>query len=356
LRARVRDIPAANGKAVPISQQVSNGLRFVYVCRFHACNTTSGAWRPPLSPTPELLLAAVDLHDDSIPRLGLPWQLPLPLDPALRACVPPPAPRGSDLPGNETVVVAGPMLLAGGRAVVFALSCRHGGGNGAGGGAGGGNGSASGVAFLYGVSIDPLPAVLWRSQLTLAPAAAAPAPQLPAPVARALLLDAAPGHRFVWVLPLGSGQLSAVHAANGTLALAPLDLAALVSAAPAAACALASAAPGPGAVEVAGAPLGSPSAAGGGGGAGTLIVFAAAATGPALPPGTPRNWVVAVLTTAGGAARLAPAVAWCMPTPAVNGTALGEQPVRGQITAAQDGNAATVLVFATDTAVHGLSK
>ena len=48
LRARVRDIPAANGKAVPISQQVSNGLRFVYVCRFHACNTTSGAWRADL--------------------------------------------------------------------------------------------------------------------------------------------------------------------------------------------------------------------------------------------------------------------------------------------------------------------
>ena len=78
-------------------------------------------------------------------------------------------------------------------------------------------------------------------------------------------------------------------------------------------------------------------------------------TNSTLPPGTPRNWLVAVLAARRGAERLLePAVAWCVATPAVNGTALGEQEVRGQITAAQDGNAATVLVFATDTAVHGL--
>jgi hypothetical protein len=169
--------------------------------------------RPSLTPTPQLILAAMDLHDQYIPRMSTPWQLPLTQAladaggfPQLEACVPP---SGGTFPGREPLYVAGPLLLAGSNAVVVALSC-----NVSGTAAAAGGGDAAGepsppvlLSFAIDAPNRPVPSLLWATNMTGTGAA-------PGTLFRSLFLDAQSGQdeSVVWLSPLGGDTLVAVDA------------------------------------------------------------------------------------------------------------------------------------------------
>lgn len=139
-----------NSIIVPISTMpVSNGIRFVYVGRLYKLlnpplettvdnNNNSSNEKVFLSsnqpfrdsnttmvPTNQLSMATMDLHDEGLPRMGLPWQFSLPVEtyPELMYCVPSNRTNGNTV--REILYVAGPVLLSTGNTIIFAVSCNY---------------------------------------------------------------------------------------------------------------------------------------------------------------------------------------------------------------------------------------
>lgn len=398
--AHVNDWPA-NGIAVPISPQTSNGIRFMYVCRLYLVNesSSSGAYdaaaeavvdgrssggpkyadaetysqrtitrdssgiytdpfRPPMTPTSELLIAAVDLYDGGVPRMGRPWQLPLPLTADIKACVP--ASNGN-MEGLEPLFVAGPLVLPDSSTMVFALSCNR---------SAMGNTNAAVVdsvaalnmVHLYGLVIDaapsqaPVPSVLWQTNFTLDPAvsfneavAKSMFLHLPssssAPAASSNSCGADPAvpatnSSVVWVAPLQSSVMTAIDAVSGTV-LGVVDVAASFAAANATSCPLArdftahntgaaSAAEDDAGIlgfAISGRPIASglPSSFPGSN-VSSLVVFTGSVVGgnASVLPGIPQYWIAGIqllASTSSDDEAVQGNVLWCLPTPAVTGHA-----------------------------------
>jgi hypothetical protein len=345
-------VPRADGLAVPIAPQVSDGIRFLYLCRFFTANVSGGGEepRPLLVPTPQLILAAMDLHDDGIPRMGTPWQLPIPRgDGVVEGCVPPSA---GIFPAREPLYVAGPLLLPT-NIVVVALSC-----NASGVGAGrraaaagdsNADADAGGATTILGLAIDEpqpsFPAVTWTAHVSLGPGASA----------YSLFRDASPrAPAALWLAPLDGDVLTALDGATGHV-LASVNVSGLVAGANASACPVQ---PGRGRVLLTGHPLAGADARTNG----TQIVVAAVAGG--------THWLLAVLLPAPGAGGevgeedgevYSPALLWCLPTPGG-----GKEGIEGQLAVAQAagkgkgedgaGSGGSVVVFGTRSGVWGVGE
>ena len=353
-------IPPSTGKSIPISPQVSNGLRFVYVVRYYDCNTTSGEWRPELTPSSTLRILAVDLHDDSIPRLQLPFQLDLPLDPILQQCMPV---SGGRFAGTETIVVAGPMLRPDGLSVVFSLTCMHGDTIG-----------KNNTAFLFAASIDgakgDFPKVLWTSSLSL-PSPVTPVsstsslltegiPPLPFPILRSLIQDAS-DTSIVWAMPQKSPFFTAIDQSSGEI-VAQLDLVSMIQNAPVKLCPLSASlnsvtdtnGQAQIAVEFNGQPVAS-----------SAVPSSTADNNTAAPLGSTilvapvlsfitnvEHWIVGLSLNA----RSTSEVLWCVLTPPGNSTSgkvAGSSPVSGQIAPVVNKDGNVTLVFATELGLFG---
>jgi len=354
-----RYIPPSTGKSIPISPQVSNGLRFVYVVRYYDCNTTNGEWRPELTPSSTLRILAVDLHDDSIPRLQLPFQLDLPLDPILQHCMPV---SGGRFAGTETIVVAGPMLRPDGLSILFSLTCMHGDTIG-----------KNNTAFLFAASIDgakgDFPKVLWTSSLSLpSPVTLVSTslftegiPPLPFPILRSLIQDAS-DTSIVWAIPQKSPFFTAIDQSSGKI-VAQLDLVSMIQNAPVKLCPLSASVnsvtdrighaqvvvefngqpvassdvPSSTADKDTAAPLGS-----------TILVA------PVLSFITNvQHWIVGLSLNA----RSTSEVLWCVLTPPGNSTsgkAAGSSPVSGQIAPVVNKDGNVTIVFATELGLFGI--
>lgn len=353
-------IPPSTGKSIPISPQVSNGLRFVYIVRYYDCNTTSGEWRPELKPSSTLRIAAVDLHDDSIPRLQLPFQLDIPLADALQKCMPV---SGGHFAGNETVLVAGPILRPDGLSILFALTCMQ-----------GDTLSKNNTAFLYAASIDgakgDFPKVLWTSTFSLPspnPLVSSSSiknggiPPLPFPILRSLIQDAVDS-TIVWAVPLKCSFFAAIDQSSGEI-VAQLDLVSMIQNTSVKLCPLAAAAASDNTdahgqsqitIEFNGQPVASsslpPSTADNSDVSGSTVLVV-----PVLSSNTNvQHWIVGLSLNARSTSK----VLWCVLTPPGNTTALesaaGSSPVSGQIAPVVNKDGNVTLVFATELGLFGL--
>jgi hypothetical protein len=334
-------IPPSTGKSIPISSQVSNGLRFVYVVRYYTCNTT-GEYRPLLTPSSTLRLAAVDLHDDSIPRLQLPFQMDIPLDPVLQECIPVSNGRFS---GIETITTAGPMLLSNGLSILFALSCMK-----------GDIDSKNNTAFLYAASIDgkkgDFPKILWKTSLSVSSLSSSSSssssslPFLPFPIVRSLVQDAMDDD-IVWIVTTKSSLLAAINQSTGFIQTT-LDLNVLLQNTSSTQCSLAgivSLSPST-IVEFNGQPLASSLSTSN---EGTVLVV------PIISLSIDKeilHWILAISLNASYSQSN---ILWCILTPSSNTTnSPGLHPVTGQMAPVinKDGN--VTLVFTTLDGAFGI--
>ena len=213
-----------NSIVVPITTTpVNNGIRFVYIGRIYKLlNTTlpiSSSTRPNLQPTNELMMVAMDLHDEGLPRMGLPWQYSLPIHnyPELSNCIP--SNNDNTNTGRELLYISGPVLLSSGNTIVFGVSCNSSTLQ---------NYSYSSSMIIFSVAIDAphiqVPSLLWSTRIPLFSGLSYLHNNYSLIYSRSMFLDATSSgitnsilRNIVWILPENSDSLYGIDSNYGNI-------------------------------------------------------------------------------------------------------------------------------------------